>query len=116
MDTDVQQVNQDSVRGFLHRPIGAASDAVVLSHGAGSDSKSRLLVVVADALCRAGFVVLRYDLPFVRSVPTGRLCRDARRETETACGRQSTSFGNWEPVDRAGRSLLRGPSIEHACG
>jgi len=71
MDTDVQQVNQDSVRGFLHRPIGAASDAVVLSHGAGSDSKSRLLVVVADALCRAGFVVLRYDLPFRQIRPHG---------------------------------------------
>ena len=43
----------------------------MLAHGAGSDSKSRLLAVVAEALCGAGFVVLRYDLPFRQFRPHG---------------------------------------------
>lgn len=43
----------------------------MLAHGAGSDSKSRLLVVVAEALCGVGFVVLRYDLPFRQVRPHG---------------------------------------------
>src|SRR4051794_34708091 len=71
MSCEVQPVNSDTVRGYLHKPQGAAGDAVVLAHGAGSDSKSRLLVVVAEALCQAGFVVLRYDLPFRQIRPHG---------------------------------------------
>lgn len=43
----------------------------MLAHGAGSDSKSRLLALVAEALCGAGFVVLRYDLPFRQIRPHG---------------------------------------------
>lgn len=37
---------------------------IVLTHGAGADSNSRLLIAVAQALTDAGFLVHRYDLPF----------------------------------------------------
>lgn len=64
------------VRGFLHRPaqdgsVQANRDAVVLSHGAGSNANSPLLVALAEALAGAGFVVLRCDLPFRQNKPSG---------------------------------------------
>jgi predicted alpha/beta-hydrolase family hydrolase len=50
--------------GFLHKPDAPSGDGVVLTHGAGGDCNGRLLVAVSDALCDAGFFVLRFDLPF----------------------------------------------------
>jgi predicted alpha/beta-hydrolase family hydrolase len=56
---------------FLHKPETPNGNSVILTHGAGSDSNSRLLVAVAEALSAAGFVVLRFDLPFRQSRPQG---------------------------------------------
>lgn len=44
---------------------------VVLTHGAGGNSASPLLVAVADALSEAGALVIRYDLPFRQKRPSG---------------------------------------------
>jgi predicted alpha/beta-hydrolase family hydrolase len=52
------------VRGFLHTPDAPSGDALVLTHGAGSDCQSPLLVVVATAFAEGGFTVLRCDLPY----------------------------------------------------
>ena len=71
MDCTVRQVDEDSIKGFLHTPKNGSGHAAVLAHGAGSDAKSRLLVVVAETLCEAGFIVLRYDLPFRQMRPHG---------------------------------------------
>ncbi len=71
MDCAIHPVNREAVKGFLHTPAIPSGDCVVLAHGAGSDAKSRLLVVVAQALCDAGFFVLRYDLPFRQIRPHG---------------------------------------------
>ncbi len=60
-----------SVRGFLHQPAVASGHAVVLSHGAGSNSRAPLLVAVSEALTEAGFAVLRCDLPFRQARPKG---------------------------------------------
>lgn len=60
----VQFAAEDGVRGWLHEAAGANGDAILLTHGAGADCNSKLLVGVANALEAAGFVVLRYDLPF----------------------------------------------------
>ena len=55
----------DGVRGFLHKPGGAIGDALMLTHGAGSNANAPLLVRVAEDFADAGgFLVLRYDLPF----------------------------------------------------
>jgi predicted alpha/beta-hydrolase family hydrolase len=54
----------DLIRGTLHRPEQESGDAIVLTHGAGSDSGSALLVRLARAFAANGHLVLRYDLPF----------------------------------------------------
>lgn len=54
----------DLIRGTIHRPEQDSGDAIVLTHGAGSDSGSALLVRLAEAFAAGGYVVLRYDLPF----------------------------------------------------
>lgn len=58
------------VRGVLHRP-DSPHDGIVLTHGAGSNSRAPLLVALAEALASAGFVVLRCDLPYRQSRPYG---------------------------------------------
>jgi len=52
------------VRGFLHEPAAPSTRGLVLTHGAGSDCRTALLVATADAFCAAGLLVLRCDLPF----------------------------------------------------
>ena len=65
------------MRGFLHRPGKPASRALVLTHGAGSNCNSPLLVVLAEAFCDAGWMVLRCDLPFRQQRPQGPPARGA---------------------------------------
>jgi uncharacterized protein len=59
------------VRGYLHRPEDANGDALVLSHGAGSNAQAPLLVALANKFASAGFVVLRCDLPSRQTRPYG---------------------------------------------
>jgi uncharacterized protein len=66
---DVQ--GEPAIHGFLHVPSRPSGDSVVLSHGAGSDCQSKLLVEISDALADMGFTVLRFDLPFRRARPHG---------------------------------------------
>src|SRR4029077_17783800 len=60
-----------AVRGFFHRPEHGSGDALVLAHGAGSNSNSPLLITVAGAFARAGLTVLRCDLPYRQSRALG---------------------------------------------
>ena len=59
------------IRGFLHLPAESNGSAVVLTHGAGSNSQAKLLVEVSSALATSGFTVLRFDLPFRSARPQG---------------------------------------------
>jgi predicted alpha/beta-hydrolase family hydrolase len=59
------------VRGFLHRPEAANGHALLLTHGAGSNCRAPLLVRLARAFENAGYLVLRYDLPFRQQRPKG---------------------------------------------
>jgi uncharacterized protein len=59
------------VRGFLHSPENAGGDCLVLTHGAGANCSSPLLVALADAFCATGLTVLRCDLPFRQLRPFG---------------------------------------------
>src|SRR6202162_2652438 len=72
---DVQAFHDASlnpaVRGFFHRPEHGSGDALVLAHGAGSNSNSPLLVTVAAAFARSGLTVLRCDLPYRQNRPFG---------------------------------------------
>lgn len=60
-----------AVRGWLHEPVHGNGDAVLLTHGAGADCQSKLLVALAGAFEDAGFVVLRFDLPYRQERPHG---------------------------------------------
>jgi hypothetical protein len=60
-----------AVRGFLHHASIAGIDALVLTHGAGGNSESPLLVALAEALAAEGITVLRCDLPFRQVRPKG---------------------------------------------
>jgi predicted alpha/beta-hydrolase family hydrolase len=68
MTSPIQPFHDDSldppIRGFLHRPEHKLSAGLVLAHGAGSNSKSPLLITMAEAFAATGFTVLRCDLPF----------------------------------------------------
>jgi uncharacterized protein len=59
------------IRGFLHEPSNPCGSAIVLTHGAGANCQSKLLVEMSDAFAAAGFTVLRFDLPFRSERPTG---------------------------------------------
>lgn len=60
-----------SVEGYLHTPEVANGLSIVLTHGAGSNSKAPLIVAVANNLASAGYTVLRTDLAFRRLRPKG---------------------------------------------
>ena len=62
---------EPAVRGFLHEPQQANGDGLVLTHGAGANCQSKLLIALADAFADAGYLVLRCDLPFRQSRPHG---------------------------------------------
>jgi uncharacterized protein len=52
------------VRGYLHRPEAPNSCGLILTHGAGANARSALLIALAEAFASTGFTVLRADLPF----------------------------------------------------
>jgi predicted alpha/beta-hydrolase family hydrolase len=59
------------VHGVLHRPANPGGGAFVLTHGAGSNAHAPLLVRLAGAFADAGYLVLRYHLPFRQQRPKG---------------------------------------------
>jgi predicted alpha/beta-hydrolase family hydrolase len=68
--TDVSA--EPAVRGFLHEPARPTGHGLVLTHGAGANCQSKLLVALARAFSDvASFMVLRCDLPFRQKRPQG---------------------------------------------
>ena len=57
------------VRGYLH--ASARKSGLVLTHGAGGNAQSGLLVALAESFSGAGFAVLRAELPFRQVRPYG---------------------------------------------
>ena len=60
-----------AVRGFLHSPTNPNGNALILTHGAGSNSTAPLLVAISETFAAHGYVVLRCDLPFRQERRTG---------------------------------------------
>jgi predicted alpha/beta-hydrolase family hydrolase len=60
-----------AVRGFLHSPENPNGDALILTHGAGSNCTAPLLVAISEIFAGHGYVVLRCDLPFRQERRTG---------------------------------------------
>ncbi|HEV2199752.1 MAG TPA: alpha/beta family hydrolase [Bryobacteraceae bacterium] len=69
------RIERELVRGWLHEPHepeGAQrKQGLVITHGAGSNCDSPLLVAVATAFAAAGFAALRCDLPYRQLKPKG---------------------------------------------
>jgi uncharacterized protein len=72
-----KRFERELVRGWLHEPSeprepGRARGAgLVITHGAGSNCQSPLLVAVAEAFADAGYHVLRCDLPYRQEHASG---------------------------------------------
>ncbi len=56
---------------FAHEPSVSATDALLLTHGAGGNANFSLLVTLGEALSKAGIYVYRYNLPFREQRPFG---------------------------------------------
>jgi uncharacterized protein len=61
----------DAVKGWLHEPETPAGDALAITHGAGSNCDAPLLQSMATEFAAAGYLVLRFDLPYRRARPHG---------------------------------------------
>ena len=81
----------------LHVPTDPGGDCLILTHGAGANCDTPLLIALADAFCASGMTVLRFDLPFRQlrphgPPPRGSAERDQQGIRETvATMRQQTS-------------------------
>jgi predicted alpha/beta-hydrolase family hydrolase len=64
-------VNLDTIAGVAHEPEGRAKGAVVLTHGAGGNRNSPMLIKLCDEWARRGWLAVRYDLPYRRRRPKG---------------------------------------------
>jgi uncharacterized protein len=69
--TFIDLASDPPVRGFLHEPSQPTGGTIVLTHGAGADCQSKLLVQMSNAFAASGFAVLRLDLPFRSERPHG---------------------------------------------
>ncbi|HZS55718.1 MAG TPA: alpha/beta fold hydrolase [Bryobacteraceae bacterium] len=67
----VRPFDQENISGFLHEPATDSRGGIALTHGAGANCNSRLLIAVAELFCVQNWTVLRYDLPFRRNRPSG---------------------------------------------
>jgi uncharacterized protein len=67
----VDLASDPPVRGFLHEPSQPTGSTIVLTHGAGANCQSKLLVEMSNAFAASGFAVLRFDLPFRSERPHG---------------------------------------------
>ena len=66
-----ERFHSGGVRGVLVRPDEARGDAMALTHGAGSNCEAPLLASLTRKFAEAGYLVLRYDLPYRQQRPKG---------------------------------------------
>ncbi len=67
----VEAFEAENVRGWLHKTAGGVGDGMVLTHGAGGNCETPLLVAISEAFQNTGVSVLRCNLPFRQRRPTG---------------------------------------------
>ncbi|WP_166908777.1 alpha/beta family hydrolase [Mycobacterium sp. DL440] len=64
-------MNLDAIAGVAHEPEGPARGIVVLTHGAGGNRDSAMLVKICDEWASRGWLAIRYNLPYRRRRPKG---------------------------------------------
>src|SRR3954463_915256 len=71
VSTSITSFDEPGVHGFLHHPATPCGDGLVLTHGAGANCQSPLLIALAAEFSANGLTVLRFDLPFRQARPHG---------------------------------------------
>ncbi len=94
------------MRGFLHRPATPTANLLALCHGAGGNCRAPLLVALAEALCEAGIMVLRFDLPYRQAKSFGPPSPGAASNDREGIRRAAASLRKLAP----GRLFLGGLS------
>ncbi|MBN3512539.1 alpha/beta hydrolase [Mycolicibacterium septicum] len=61
----------EDIAGVAHEPDGPAQGVVVLTHGAGGNRDSAMLVKLCDEWASRGWLAIRYNLPYRRRRPKG---------------------------------------------
>ncbi|MCV7421113.1 alpha/beta hydrolase [Mycobacterium yunnanensis] len=61
----------DAIAGVAHAPAGDETGIVLLTHGAGGNRDSPMLVKLCDEWASRGWLAVRYDLPYRRRRPKG---------------------------------------------
>ncbi len=64
-------MNFDAIAGVAHEPAGEPTGIVVLTHGAGGNRESPMLVRLCDQWAGRGWLAVRFDLPYRRRRPKG---------------------------------------------
>lgn len=67
----MKHFERELVRGWIHEPQHPNGNGLVITHGAGSNSDTKLLRAIAEAFAESGVVTLRCDLPFRQQRPKG---------------------------------------------
>jgi predicted alpha/beta-hydrolase family hydrolase len=67
----ITRVLQENVDGYLHQPENPPVAGLVLTHGAGANCRTPMLITLAEAFKALGIAVLRCDLPFRQQRPSG---------------------------------------------
>jgi predicted alpha/beta-hydrolase family hydrolase len=87
-----------AVAGILHQPDNPNNHGIALTHGAGSNCNAPLLAALAREFAAAGYLVLRYDLPFRRERTKGppfpaQAARDREGVAEAIAALRSLASG-----------------------
>lgn len=61
----------DAIAGVAHTPDAAPKGTVLLTHGAGGNRDSPLLIRICDEWAGRGWLAIRYNLPYRRRRPKG---------------------------------------------
>ncbi|APE19269.1 alpha/beta hydrolase [Mycobacterium sp. WY10] len=61
----------DEIAGVTHEPDGTPTGVVMLTHGAGGNRESPLLIRICDEWASRGWLAVRYNLPYRRRRPKG---------------------------------------------
>ncbi|MGE0220756.1 alpha/beta family hydrolase [Mycolicibacterium sp.] len=61
----------EDIAGVAHEPDGTPVGAVALTHGAGGNRDSPMLVAICTEWARRGWLAVRYNLPYRRRRPKG---------------------------------------------
>ncbi|MDX1892386.1 alpha/beta family hydrolase [Mycolicibacterium sp. 050158] len=67
----MRPLDVDAIAGVAHAPAGPPAGIVVLTHGAGGNRESPMLVRLCDEWAARGWLAVRYDLPYRRRRPKG---------------------------------------------